>query len=175
MRKAKVVKRGIAVKASVADRIIYGVNYVLLALVFLLILIPLMYVVANSVSDYKAIYAGRVWLWPIDFTLASYKLVFSLPDVWTGYGNTLLYVLVGTSINVTMTILAAYPLSRRDFRARNGFMFLFSFTMFFSGGLIPSYILVRTLGMVNTIWALEMYALSDFLIMVFVMVSEAVT
>ena len=94
--------------------------------------------------------AGKVWLWPVDFSLDGYKTVLEYRHVWTGYGNTILYAGIGTLVNVTMTILAAYPLSRQDFKDRNFFMFFFTFTMIFHGGLIPTYLIIRGLGLLNT-------------------------
>jgi multiple sugar transport system permease protein/putative aldouronate transport system permease protein len=141
-------------RKTLSDRVIYVVNYVFLALIFIAVIVPLLYIISNSISDYRAIYAGKVWIWPVDISFASYKLVFQLPDVWRGYANTLYYMAAGTTINVFMTILTAYPLSRKDFKIRRPVIFLFSFTMYFSGGMIPTYILVRSLKMINTIWAI---------------------
>jgi putative aldouronate transport system permease protein len=92
--------------------------------------------------------------WPEGFTLKAYERVFQNVDIMRGYGNTILYTLIGTAINLVMTILAAYPLSRKDLAGRNALMMLFVFTMYFSGGLIPSYLIIKSLGMVNTFWAL---------------------
>lgn len=117
-------------------------------------LYPLIYIVSSSFSSADAVTAGEVWLWPVDFSLEGYKAVFAYKQIWTGYGNSLFYMIVGTFINITLTILAAYPLSRKDFYGRNFFMLLFLFTMLFSGGLIPNYLLVKELGMLNTRWAM---------------------
>lgn len=133
---------------------IYSFNYVILGLIFIIVIVPLLFIISNSISDYRAIYAGKVWIWPVDITLASYKLAFQLPDLWRAYANTIYYMVLGTVINVVMTILAAYPLSRKDFKARKPVIFLFAFTMYFSGGMIPSYILVRQLHLINTVWAI---------------------
>jgi multiple sugar transport system permease protein/putative aldouronate transport system permease protein len=93
---------------------------------------------------------GRVWLWPVKPSLEGYKAVFQYNDVWIGYGNTIFYTFFGTLLNVSMTMMVAYPLSRKDFVGRNLVMFLFTFTMFFNGGLIPTYLLIKSLGMVDT-------------------------
>ena len=95
-----------------------------------------------------------MWLWPSGFTVESYGRVFRDDSILLGYRNSIVYTCVGTAINLVMTLTAAYPLSRRDLRGRRFFMFMVTFTMFFSGGLIPLYLLVRSLGMLNTIWAL---------------------
>ncbi len=136
------------------DRAFTIINYTLLTLFLLVILYPLIYVVSASFSDGAAVIAGRVWLWPVNPSLFAYEKVFSYPLIWSGYGNSLFYAVVGTLVNVTMTLIAAYPLSRRDLWGKNVILGLFLFTMFFNGGLIPTYLLVRDLGMRNTRWAL---------------------
>jgi len=98
--------------------------------------------------------SNKVFLWPVDFSLAGYKAVLGESRVWTGYANTFFYTVVGTTINLVMTIMCAYPLSRKDFVGRNIFMFIVTFTMIFSGGMLPTYIVVRQLGMINTRWAM---------------------
>ncbi|OQA47608.1 MAG: L-arabinose transport system permease protein AraQ [Chloroflexi bacterium ADurb.Bin325] len=142
------------IRETGVDRAFNIINYTLLTLFLLLILYPLIYVVSASFSDGAAVIAGRVWLWPVNPSLYAYEKVFSYPLIWTGYGNSLFYAVVGTLVNVTMTLIAAYPLSRRDLWGKNAILGLFLFTMFFNGGLIPTYLLVRDLGMRNTRWAL---------------------
>ena len=116
-------------------------------------LYPLIYVLSASLSQPVHILKGNVWLWPVEPTLNAYKRVFSSENVLIGYRNTLFYAGVGTAINVILTIMCAYPLSRKDMQGRNGLTFLITFTMFFSGGMIPSYINIRNLGMLNTVWS----------------------
>jgi putative aldouronate transport system permease protein len=128
--------------------------YVLAAIILCLVMYPLILVVSASFSNPLQVIDGHVWLLPKGWTLEPYQRVFENPSIWTGYANTIFYAVAGTAINIAMTILAAYPLSRRDLPGRNIIMFLITFTMFFSGGLIPTYLLVKDLGMVNTIWAL---------------------
>lgn len=132
------------------DAAVYLVAFVILCLV----LYPLLFVVSASFSDPVKVIEGKVWLLPQGFTLEPYKLVFENKSIWTGFRNTLLYTSVGTFANVFLTIIAAYPLSRRDLPGRNAFMFLITFTMFFNGGLIPTYLLVKDMGMINTVWAM---------------------
>jgi multiple sugar transport system permease protein/putative aldouronate transport system permease protein len=115
---------------------------------------PLIYVVSSSFSSGQAVSSGRVFLWPVEPSLEGYRTVFSYRAVMLGYRNTIIYTVVGTIINVAMTLMAAFPLSRKTFHARKFYMTLFIITMFFSGGLIPLYILIVQLGMINTIWAL---------------------
>lgn len=122
--------------------------------VSILILLPLLHVIASSLSDPEAVYTGKVGLWPVRFSLKSYKIVFAEENIWIGYKNTILYTLLGTVISLTLQMLTAYPLSRRDLEFRKFFMVLFSLTMFISGGMIPTYIVVKSLGMLNTLWAI---------------------
>lgn len=141
---------------SKADRIFTIINYTFLSFLLVIVLYPLIFIVSSSFSSTEAVSSGRVWLWPVDFSIAGYKAVFENSSVWTGYLNSLFYMVVGTLINVTITILAAYPLSRskKEFRGRGIFIFMFIFTIMFNGGLIPTYLLIRDLGMLNTRWAL---------------------
>lgn len=139
---------------SRGDRIFTVCNYIFLSLLVLSVLYPLIYVLSASLSSTNAVASGRVWLFPVEFSLLGYKTIFEYSKIWTGYGNSLFYMVVGTTVNVVLTILAAYPLSRRDFYGRGIFMFLFVFTMMFNGGLIPNYLLVQDLGLLNSRWAL---------------------
>lgn len=138
---------------STADKWFDALNILVLSGFALLILYPLYFVVIASISEPDQIYAGNVWLWPKGFTLEGYRRILSDPQIWSGYGNSVLYAAASALISVSLTIGAAYPLSRKDFYGRNTFMLFFVFTMFFSGGLIPTYLLVKNLGMVNTIWS----------------------
>ncbi|NLG97637.1 MAG: carbohydrate ABC transporter permease [Chloroflexi bacterium] len=130
------------------------VNTTFLVLVFIAVLYPLIYIVSASFSDPIAVSAGKVILWPVNFTLKGYQRIFEYSRIWSGYMNSIFYAVVGTLVNVTMTILAAYPLSRKDLFGRKVIMFLFVFSMMFSGGLIPFYLVVHNLGMYNTRWAM---------------------
>lgn len=136
------------------DRLFYLMITVILTLVFLIVLYPCIYVVAASFSSGSAVQAGKVFLWPVDFSFDGYLTVFSNMKVWIGYANSLFYTVVGTVINVVVTIMAAYALSRRDLPGRNAIMMFFTFTMIFGGGMIPNYLLIKNLGMLNTRWAL---------------------
>ena len=136
------------------DRVFEIVNTGLLFLVLLVILYPLWFVVIASVSDPAKVVAGDVLLWPAGVSLEAYRMVFRDSMIMTGYRNTLYYTLLGTAINLVMTVLAAYPLSRRDWVGRGFFMAVVMFTMFFSGGTIPTYLLMNDLGLINTTWAL---------------------
>ena len=142
------------IKNPMEDRILYFVVYTVIILFLLVILYPIIFIIYASFSEGSEVQLGRVYLWPVKPTLEGYRAVFSHRNIMTGYRNTILYTLGGTLINVVVTVLCAYPLSRRDMPMRGFFVFLFVFTMFFGGGLIPTYLLVNSLGMVNTFWAL---------------------
>ncbi|MBE9917568.1 carbohydrate ABC transporter permease [Paenibacillus donghaensis] len=141
-------------KEAGSDRLFTIVNYTVLTLIMIIVLYPLVYVVSASFSSSSAVLSGRVWLWPVEPTLDGYRAVFKNGMVVRGFMNTLFYTLAGTGINLLFTVLAAYPLSRKDFRGRNIFMLLFVFTMMFNGGLIPTYLLVKNLGMIDTVWSM---------------------
>ncbi len=136
------------------DKTFTVVNYVLLSIVFILVLYPLVYVVSASFSDPQAVVSGEVLLLPVRPTLAGYKAVFQNSKIMQGFLNSFFYLIVGTSLNIVMTMLCAYPLTRKEFRARNFFSIFFVVTMYFSGGMVPSYILVNKLGLIDTRWAL---------------------
>ncbi|MFI6679412.1 carbohydrate ABC transporter permease [Kribbella sp. NPDC050470] len=127
---------------------------VMLWIALVLVLVPIVYIVANSFSSASAVSAGRVLLWPVEPSLQAYKVAFGDPQIMQGYLNSFIYAAGGTLISVTLTIAIAYPLSRRTFFGRNVIMSLLIFTMLFSGGLIPTYLVVQDLGMLNTRWAM---------------------
>lgn len=141
------------IKTSRQDRVFHIINGIFLALCTLCILIPLINVLSSSVSSPSAVLNGKVTFFPIDFSLDSYKYVFQDHSIISGYLHSILYTAAGTTISVVMTILAAYPLSRKILKGRKFFLSFFMFTMFFSGGLIPTYIVVKNLNMLDTIWA----------------------
>ncbi len=151
-RRARRAERRI--RSARADRLYDAANVIALAVVALGVLYPLVYIVSSSFSNPAAVTAGRVWLWPVEPSLIAYERVYSYPTIWRGYANTLFYTSFGTIISVALTLLAAYPVSRRRFRGRNLYMLLFVFTMIFDGGIIPTYLVVRGAGMINTRWAM---------------------
>ncbi|NLO81701.1 MAG: carbohydrate ABC transporter permease [Clostridiales bacterium] len=120
----------------------------------IVVLIPIIFILASSFSSAEAIAAGRVFLWPVEFNTRGYQLIFKTSAIKFGFRNSVLYTGLGTIINIIMTMLAAYPLSRKDFQGRSFVTVLFSITMFFSGGMIPTYLLIRSLGMIDTVWAM---------------------
>jgi putative aldouronate transport system permease protein len=128
--------------------------YVILSLILVILLYPIIFVLSASISDPSAIMAGKVVLFPVGFTLKAYQAVANYPKIWVGFSNSLFYTVVGTLVNLVVTILAGYALSRKDLVGRNFFIFLFAFTMLFSGGIVPTYLVVNQLGLINTRWAL---------------------
>jgi len=142
------------IRESRVDAIFMLVNNTILVLIFLAVFYPLVYVLSASFSDPNAVAAGKVWLWPVSFTTKAYVRIFEYSRIWSGYANSIFYASVGTFVNVAMTVLAAYPLSRKDLFGKNFILFLFVFSMMFSGGLIPFYITVNQMGLYNTRWAL---------------------
>ena len=117
-------------------------------------LYPVLYAISCSFSGAEALLHQEVWLWPVDVTLKSYQMVFEHKYVLSSYGNTILYTVLGTTYSVLLTILGAYPLSRSYLPFRDFFMLIIAFTMLFGGGLIPTFLVVRDLKLVNTLWAL---------------------
>ena len=142
-------------KKSISTVVIYSV----LVLLLLITLYPMVYVLSMSISDPDAVLRQEVWLLPKGFSLRSYEMVFKNPNVFRYYFNSIWYTVVGTLLNVAMTVLAAWPLSRKDMVGRNKFMVYIAITMFFSGGLVPQFILVNSLGMYNTRWAIVIPAM----------------
>ena len=128
-----------------SDKIFYIIITIILTLFFIIVLYPCIYVISASFSSGDAVQAGKVVLWPVDLSIEGYKTVFNTSDVWIGFRNSLFYTIVGTSINIVMTVITAYSLARPDVPGRNGIMLLFTFTMFFNGGMIPTYMVIRSL------------------------------
>lgn len=124
--------------------------YVFLIAVLVVMLYPLIYVVSASFSSPSAVASGKVFLWPVEPTLLGYEAVFQNQKIVTGFLNSVFYLVVGTALNLVMTMLAAYPLSRKEFYGKKVVTAIFVFTMYFSGGLVPSYLLMKNLGLLDT-------------------------
>ena len=139
---------------SYGDRVFGAVNITLLTVVSLIVIYPLFYVLSASISNPASVLNGDMWLLPKEITFAGYSKVFENKELLNSYGNTIFYTVLGTAINLIMTVMAAYPMSKRDLKGRNLLMAIMVFTMFFSGGLVPTYMLVKQLGMTNSFWAL---------------------
>lgn len=149
-----VVHRSNRIRQGLDDRIFDGVVTVIGILIMMIVLVPLIFVVAASFSDPELVLHGKVLLIPKGFTVKAYTMVFENHEIWQGYRNTIFYTVAGTAINIVLTVMAAYPLSRKEMAGRRFFTLVILFTMYFNGGLIPTYLLVRDLGMYNTVWAI---------------------
>ena len=141
-------------RLTVEDVVVDAVVYAGVGLAFVVTLYPFVYVLSMSISDPVAVVRREVFLLPKGFSLAAYRTVLNDPIVLRSYYNTIWYTGVGTALNLVFTVMAAYPLSKRNFSARRVLMFLFVFTMFFSGGLIPLFVLVAKLGLYGTRWSI---------------------
>lgn len=137
-----------------SDDVFNVVNYSVLCLFMLSVLYPLIFVVSSSFSSTEATTAGKVWLWPVEPSLKGYEVVFQEQSVWIGFYNSFFYAIAGTCLTVIVTVLAAYPLSRKHFRGKHVFTQLFIFASLFNGGMIPAYLLIRDLGWLDTRLAL---------------------
>lgn len=139
---------------SRGDRAFDTINYCILGLVLLVVAYPLYYVLVASFSDPFAVFAGKTFLVPVSFSLAGYKRIFMDNSIVSGYLNSILYTVTGTLLSVALTMMGAYALSRKTLPGRRGLMMLLLFTMYFNGGLIPTYLVVNQLKMINTLWAI---------------------
>lgn len=136
------------------DRTFYAIVNAIVGVFMLIVLIPLVNIVASSFSSPGAVSSGKVLFWPVEFSLDGYKAVFQNKMIGTAYFNTFFYTIVGTMINLAMTMMAAYALARKNLPYKGFFMFLFTFTMLFSGGTIPNYMLIVNLKLYDTRWAM---------------------
>ncbi|MCI8462704.1 MAG: carbohydrate ABC transporter permease [Lachnospiraceae bacterium] len=141
-------------RKSYSDKIFDIVNLLVMIILLFIFVWPLWFVVIASFSDPNQVWMGKVVLWPKGITLVSYEELLQYKRIWSGYANTIFYTVVGTLVNLVMTVCGAYPLSRKDFMPRHVVMIMLMITMYFSGGLIPTYLVVSKLGLVNTRWAM---------------------
>ena len=148
-------------KASPGERIFYIVNYAILTLIALGCLYPFVYIIATSFSSSRALNSGEVFLWPVEFNLEAYKQLLLDGQIIISMRNTVVITLAGTSMCMVSTILCAYSLSKKRLRYRGIFMGIIVFTMMFSGGMIPNFLLIRNLGLMNTYWALWLSGLQS--------------
>lgn len=135
------------------DRTYYIICYAIAAILTVIVLYPVIYVVSASMSNADRLVRGDVWLWPVDIDFTAYKRLLQYENIWLGYRNTILYTFGGTALNIVVTLMCAYPLSRKTLRGRGTIMFIFTFTMLFDAGMIPNYILIKNLGLIGTRWA----------------------
>lgn len=146
-------KKSNAVKLSRSDLIFNIINYIILSLTLLIVIYPIWFIVIASVSNPAMVTLGKVTFLPKGFTLEGYEKALEYRDIWIGFRNSIIYTILSTLIGTAITITAGYVISRKDLVGRKAFLFFFMLTMFFSGGLIPTYIVVDKLGLVNTIWS----------------------
>lgn len=142
------------IKQTNADRLYDIVILILISLLLLIILYPLWFVIIASVSDSSEVMKGNVIFWPKEFSFEAYEKVLQDPKIVTGYCNTIFYTVAGTLLNLVGTIAIAYPLSRRDFVGRKVISIVLTFTMFFNGGLIPTYLVYKEINLINTPWVM---------------------
>ncbi|MDY4889760.1 MAG: carbohydrate ABC transporter permease [Sphaerochaetaceae bacterium] len=137
-----------------SDKVFDVLNMIFLVVCFIVVLYPLLYILSCSLSNAQKVVQNKVWLWPVDPDIEAYKAVFRNKDIITGYKNSLIYVISGTFVSVMLTMFLAYPLSRKEFYGRKTITTMMIITMLFSGGMIPLFLVVKQLGMYNTIWAM---------------------
>ncbi len=147
-------KKSTKIKLSWSEKVFYYTVALLAGCIALTMLYPLTFVVSASISSPQAVMSGQVLLWPIDITLKGYQAVIENKNVILGFRNSLFYMVVGTAINLVMTTLTAYPLSRKNLPGKGPIMFLFTFTMIFGAGMIPNYLLMKDLHLLNTVWVM---------------------
>lgn len=136
------------------DRHFDKINIGIVLVITVLIIYPLIFVASASISDPVAVNTGQVWLWPVNITFEGFRRVFQNDAIWRGYRNTIFYTVVGTLLSLIVLIPAAYALSRPEIMGKKYILWFMLFTMLFNGGMIPNYLLIDKLGMVNTVWAI---------------------
>ena len=143
----------ISVSQTRGDKVFGVINAIFIVFITIITLYPLIYVCSASISSPASVTSGRMWLWPTDITFEGYKRILKNSEIWMGYANTILYTAVNVAISLAVTLPAAYALTVKSLPGRKFIVFVFSVTMFFSGGMIPLYVVCRNLGLVNTLWA----------------------
>ncbi|OZU88292.1 sugar ABC transporter permease [Virgibacillus indicus] len=139
---------------GLSDKAFDKLNTFFVFLIVIVIIYPLIFVISASISDPAAVSSGEMWLWPVDITFEGFKLVFNNDAIWLGYRNTIFYTILGTIIHLVILLPCAYALSRKEMMAKKLILWFILFTMLFNGGLIPTYLVIKSLGMVDTIWAI---------------------
>ena len=141
-------------RESFNDKIFIVLNYIVLTIVTLTTLYPLLFVLIASISDPLLVNSGQVWFWPKGITFEGYYRVFQSGNIILGYKNTMMYTFLGTLISLFITFTCSYPLSVKELPYKKTLFMIFAFTMFFSGGIIPTFLLVKNINIYNTIWAM---------------------
>ncbi len=145
---------GTLIRESAADRWFMVGLYIILSFILVIVAYPMIYILSSSFSSSQAVIGGKVWLWPVDPSLFGYEAVFQYSTVWTGYWNSIIYMLFGSLLSVALSIMFAYPLSLKTFYGRSIFIWALLFAMIFNGGLVPYYLVVKSLGLLDTRWAI---------------------
>lgn len=143
----------VSVSQTRGDKVFGVINAIFIVFITIITLYPLIYVCSASISSPASVTSGRMWLWPTDITFEGYKRILKNSEIWMGYVNTIFYTVVNVAISLAVTLPAAYALTVKSLPGRKFIVFVFSVTMFFSGGMIPLYVVCRNLGLVNTLWA----------------------
>lgn len=147
--------RGEIVKSfSLSDKSFDIINKIFLSIVLIIIVYPLIFVLSASISDPNSVASGKMWLFPVDISFRGYEVLFANKSIWLGYYNTIIYTTIGTIIHLMVLLPCAYVLSRKELVAKKYFLWFILFTMLFSGGMIPNYLIIKSLGMLNTMWAI---------------------
>ena len=144
--------KNIKIQESWGDRVFNIITAIILIAVIIIVGYPCLFIISCSFSSSTALQAGKVVLWPVDFTLNGYKFILDFKQVWIGYRNSIFYAVGGTILHLFMCVLAAYPLSRKTYQGRGPLMKIFYFSTLFGAGLIPTFLLKTSMGMFNTIW-----------------------
>ena len=139
---------------SKRDKVFDAVVITILVILMITMIYPFIYIISASLSDYKHIGSGEVWLLPKGFNVDAYERILAEKEIWTGYANTIFYTVVGTVVNVFVTMICAYPMSRKDLKGRGLLTIFFTIPMFIGGGIIPTYLLIKGLGLLNTRWVM---------------------
>ncbi|GGP07451.1 carbohydrate ABC transporter permease [Oceanobacillus neutriphilus] len=141
-------------KFQLSDKGFDVLNTIFVTIIVLLIVYPLIFVLSASISSPSAVNTGKMWLWPVDISFSGFKTVFQNEAIWSGYRNTIIYTVVGTILHLVILLPCAYALSRKEIVGKQFIMWFILFTMLFNGGLIPTYLVIQSLGMIDTIWAI---------------------
>ncbi|MFS0750057.1 carbohydrate ABC transporter permease [Oceanobacillus sp. 1P07AA] len=139
---------------SLSDKAFDRLNILFVSIITIIIIYPLIFVLSASISDPQAVNTGKMWLWPVDITFDGFQRVFQNEAIWTGYKNTIVYTIVGVLVHLFVLLPAAYALSRKELMGKKFWLWFILFTMLFNGGLIPTYLVVRNLQMLDTMWAI---------------------
>lgn len=139
---------------SKSDKTFDILNKLFVLIITIIIVYPLVYVLSASISDPQVVSSGKMWLWPMDITFAGFRKVFADSSIWIGYRNTIIYTVVGVVLHLLILLPCAYALSRKEFKGKTWILLYILFTMLFNGGLIPTYLVIKSLGFLDTIWAI---------------------